>query len=95
MINGRFEMVPAPTKAPEQKEAGQLGLATGIRVEQSHHQWRCACCLQMQRPNSLAAWLPDSVQQGDPAWSVTEACRQNAYNGSFSAWCIPCAKTIK
>ncbi len=92
---GMFKEVPPPAEAPVQQEAGQLGLPKGVRVEHGHRQWRCSCCSQMQPPNSLQAWIPDSVRRGDPAWSVTEACRVNAYNGSSSAWCIKCAKSIK
>jgi len=88
----QFEMVPPPVKAPVQPLAASLDLVQGLRVEKSgHSQWRCSCCSQMQKPGSLQVWVPDSVCRGDPEWSVTEACRENAYNGFHSGWCIKCA----
>lgn len=88
----RMEEVPPPREAPVQNEAEQLGLCRGLRAEKSRFgQWRCSCCHKMQREGDWQVWVPDSVMRGDPEWSVTEAARQNAWNGHLSAWCLKCA----
>lgn len=91
-----FEQVPPPDKAPEQSEAKKLGLVTGLRAERSRNRpWRCGNCSTMQPGGSTQVWVPDSVRRGDPEWSVTEACRQNAWNGHHTAWCLKCAPKAK
>lgn len=92
---GSFQEVAPPEAAPVQDRAKELGLPDGLRVEaqRRHGQWRCSNCNGMQ-PSGDKIWVPDSVRVGDPAWSVTEACRQNAYNGYHSAWCVPCARRL-
>lgn len=95
-IIGHFREVPPPAQAPVQSRAAELGLPDGLRVETSRSGgWRCACCGSMQRGETDQVWVPDTVQRHDPAWSVTEACRRNAYNGHFSGWCLGCASGFK
>jgi hypothetical protein len=92
----RFEQVPPPKEAPIQDIAETLGLCAGLRAERSSHQYRCSECHRMQPNGSWLVWVPDSVRRGDPAWSVTEACRTNAFNGTGSGWCLSCApKALK
>lgn len=95
-ITWPLEEVPPPKTAPVQDRARELGLPDGLKVEtpRDSRQWRCCSCSRMQRPNSEQVWVPDGVLPGDPAWSVTETCRQNAYNGNYSAWCLKCAKSL-
>jgi hypothetical protein len=89
---GHFEEVPPPAQAPVCDTANALGLAVGLRAERANWgQWRCACCHKMQPNESWQVWVPDSVRKHDPIWSVTEAARENAYNGHLSAWCLKCA----
>lgn len=91
-VHFSFQEVPPPKDAPLQTEAEDLGLVKGLRVEESRHgQWRCCECSAMQPSGSLQVWVPDGVRKRDPDWSVTEACRVNAWNGSHSAWCVRCA----
>lgn len=92
MMGWSFQEVPPPKAAPIQDRAKELGLLDGLQVEASRHgQWRCSNCNEMQPSGVDRVWVPDSVRAGDPAWSVTEACRVNAYNGHCSAWCMSCA----
>ncbi len=86
-----FVEVPPPDAAPVHSRARELGLPDGLRVEVSGYQWRCASCNEMQPNGSEQVWVPASVRSKDPAWSVTEAARLNAWNGDFSAWCVHCA----
>ncbi len=83
--------VPPPDKAPVQSEAQEIGLVRGLRVSPATSSYRCASCRRMRQEGSPMVHVPDSVQRGDPAWSVEEACRQNAFNGTFSGWCLECA----
>ena len=92
MAQGNFVPVPPPSEAPRHSRGEELGLPRGIRVEQSSA-FRCASCERMQPPGEMA-WMPDSVERRDPEWSVTEAARQNAYNGMLSGWCIGCARKM-
>lgn len=92
--SGSFVPVPPPDAAPVQDLADTLGLAPGLRVEEDWGQFRCACCKRMQPRGSYLVWVPDGVERGDPAWSVTEECRRSAFNGSGSGWCLGCAKRI-
>jgi hypothetical protein len=39
-------------------------------------------------------WVPDIVRAGDPPESVTEAARQSAFNGTWSFWCLNCARKL-
>lgn len=86
-----FEEVPPPPETPIQPEADALGLAPGLRVERSRSMGRCGQCREWQFENSLTVWVPDQLRMGDPVEAVTEICRQNAYNGQFSSWCLECA----
>lgn len=90
----RLEQVPPPDTAPVFPKARDLGLADGLRVEVSNSQYRCGECWKMQPRDSLSVWVPDGVRKGDPVWSVTESCREYAYNGSFTSWCVSCAKSL-
>lgn len=92
---GSFSPVPPPSVAPVDTFAETLGLCSGLRAEIGNYQYRCACCDDMQRPGALKVWVPDGITKRDPAWSVTEAAREGAYNGSRSAWCLSCAKSFK
>lgn len=49
----------------------------------------------MKRRNDIGVVVPDLVSMGDPEWSVVEAARENAFNGSFSTWCLSCARGLK
>lgn len=90
-----FQQVPPPVAAPIQNRAQELGLCDGLRVKLSRHGgWRCSECRQMQRDRAEQVWVPAGVLAHDPAWSVTETCRRNTYNGHFSAWCLPCARRL-
>jgi hypothetical protein len=48
----------------------------------------------MVRAGEWEVSVPDSVMLGDPAWSVTDMARCSAYNGEWTAWCLPCAKLL-
>lgn len=86
-----FREVPPPKEAPWHEIGETLGLCKGLRPQRTDSQYRCAACSKMQPPGSWMVWVPDSVRRGDPAWSVIEAARLNAYNGHLSGWCITCA----
>ena len=90
---GNFELVevPPPQKAPVQDIAETLGLVNGLRAHRSDDQFRCAECSKMQPNGSWMVWVPDGTGRSDPAWSVEERCRQNAWNGESSGWCLACA----
>jgi hypothetical protein len=90
-MKAMMQEVPPPTTAPVDDIAETLGLCDGLRPWKADHQSRCSNCDQMQRSNSWMVWVPDSVKSSDPDWSVTEACRLNAYNGHSSGWCLKCA----
>lgn len=100
MSDDRFEFeftaVPPPETAPIQQEAEELLLLPGLRAVRSRDTFRCGNYRhgRMQKPGSWLVWVPDSVQPGDPAWSVTEAARRNAYNGMLSGWCLDCAQRL-
>lgn len=86
-----FTEVPPPTVAPVHQIAETLGLCDGLRAERNTHQYRCGQCHQMQQNGAWGVWVPDGVRVGDPSWSVTESARRNAYNGTFTTWCLDCA----
>lgn len=90
----RFEQVPPPNKAPEHERAAELGLLPWLRGEVAERQFRCASCNGMVARGGVQVWIPDGVRRKDPAWSVEEFCRTNAYNGHFSAWCLKCAREL-
>jgi hypothetical protein len=48
----------------------------------------------MVKEGDWEVWVPDSVRLGDEAWSVTDMARCSAYNGGWTAWCLPCAKLL-
>jgi hypothetical protein len=86
-----MKMVSPPEKAPVQSLAASLGLVRGLRVETAHRQYRCEACSRMQPRGSYEVWVPDWTQRNDPAWAIEERCRESAYNGSWTAWCLSCA----
>lgn len=89
------EIVPPPAKIPVQKRAQELGLPDGLRVDsQVRSGWRCDQCDRMQHSGTELVWVPDGVKLSDPIWSVTEIARQNAFNGSWSGWCLSCARKL-
>ena len=95
--NRRLQSVPVPPpgKVRIDDRATHLGLVTGLRVKQSRDAYRCGLCGQMQQADTPLVWVPDwSVRIGDPAWSITEQCRQAAYNGDWGGWCIGCARRL-
>lgn len=69
-------------------------LCKGLKARRSNSSYRCSSCSQMQPAGALMVWVPDSVQRGDPAWSVTDACERNALNGHSSGWCVRCARSL-
>lgn len=97
MSNAQFRaagwfQVPPPAIAPIDQSAEELLLVPGLRAERRSSQFRCASCDKMSPNGSWLVWVPDSVRKGDPAWSVSESCRQGAFNGSGSGWCLKCAQ---
>lgn len=88
--------VPPPTKAPVQDIAETLDLVDGLEVEKAGAGgWRCDNCSRYQTdPGAWQVWVPDSVMPHDRGDEVTEQCRSMAYNGEFSAWCLPCARKL-
>jgi hypothetical protein len=48
----------------------------------------------MQPAGAMLVWVPDSVQMGDPLWSVIEQGRVNSFNGCGSGWCMSCAQRL-
>lgn len=68
-----------------------IGLCYGLKTERSMGQFRCAECNRMQPAGSLIVWIPHTVKSSDSEWSITEAARQNTYNGKFTSWCRSCA----
>lgn len=88
-----FELrqVPPPRTAPVDEAADRLGLVRGLRVKVAPRQYRCGCCGAMQPAGAEEVWVPDGMRRTDPAWSIEEACRLSANNGSFTAWCLGCA----
>lgn len=90
----QFKMCPPPKEAPVDPTATKLGLVAGLRAELTPSMYRCDQCNEMVPSGSWQVWVPDSVRRNDPAWAVTEAVRLNSYNGSFSAWCLPCGKKL-
>ncbi len=95
-MNFQFELVPPPARAPVDEIAETLGLHPGLRVERGIYGggWRCCHCDIMQKPDAWLVWVPDSVRMGDPGWSVIDAGRRNAYNGSGGGWCLRCAQKL-
>lgn len=94
MLRGGFVEVPPPVVAPTDQFAETLGLLQGLRAEKKSYRFRCANCSTMQQSGSWLVWVPDSVMKNDDAEEVIEQCRQSAYNGSGSGWCLPCAKGL-
>lgn len=90
----RFERVAPPAKAPIQPDAVVLGLLPGLRVEPSWCLCRCSVCHSAIGNGAPLVWVPDFVRPGDSAEVVTEACRQGAYNGESSGWCLSCADAL-
>lgn len=90
----QMQIVPPPEKAPIQSLAAELGLCNGLQAEQRDSQSRCSCCAQMMPKGSWLVWVPDSIRRGDPSWAVTEAARENAFNGHWSGWCLDCARLL-
>jgi hypothetical protein len=84
-------MVPPPTVAPAHDDAVKLGLVRGLLAERADSMCHCNNCGSWIRAGEWEVWVPDGIQQRDPAWAVEEQCRINAYNGSFSMWCLKCA----
>jgi len=91
-ISYRMEEVPPPMSAPVYARSAALGILSCLKAEESRYQYRCGCCNKMQPVRSYIVQVPDFVRSGDPEWSVIEACRINAYNGTSTGWCIKCAK---
>ena len=50
-------------------------------------------CSEM-KPAGPMVWVNDGVRLRDPGWSVYEAARQGAFNGSGSGWCVRCARKL-
>lgn len=93
-VGWALKQVAPPEKAPVQALADRLGLCAGLRAEESKSSFRCSDCFRIQPSGSTMVWVPDGVCRGDPAWSVTEAARRNAYNGHASGWCLRCAAKL-
>lgn len=94
-VEWTFTEVPPPAKALVQSLAKELGLPDGLSVDVSRAGgWRCANCGRMQKGGAALVWVPDSVSVYDPLWSVVDAGRRNAFNGSRSGWCLHCAKRL-
>jgi hypothetical protein len=90
-----FERVPPPPEVAEQPEAKRLGLIRGLRAEKADRgPYRCAECHGWIRDGETTVLVPDSVNMGTPPDIITEMCRRNAYNGTGSFWCLPCAKRL-
>jgi hypothetical protein len=93
-VMNEWSPVPPPETIAADPNAERLGLPRGLEAVTSHDQYRCYNCRKMQPRGSVVVYVPDSVLEGDPAWSVTEAARLNAYNGSGSGWCVKCAQNL-
>lgn len=95
---GRFvlEKVPAPTRAIVHDLAETLGLCAGLRAERYNDKFSCTTCHRLYAKGNWLVWVPDSVwlSRNLPTELVTEACRQNTYNGHWSAWCLACAHKL-
>jgi hypothetical protein len=90
----RFEEVPPPKDVPVHQIAETLGLLPGLRADRSMSNFRCSNCSTYQMTGSWLVWVPDGVMSADSAEVIAEQCRQNAYNGHHSGWCIECAKKL-
>lgn len=69
-------------------------LVEGLEESKSQNSYRCMHCNQMQPAGSSIIFVPDSVKVYDPAWSITEECNKNKWNGHFSGWCLKCARKL-
>lgn len=87
-----FREVPPPKEAPRDEIASAFGLVRGLRYEDTGRMSRCSSCSRMR--DGGGAWVPDGLRIGDDAKAVTETCRQNAYNGMSSWWCLECAQQL-
>lgn len=83
-----------PRQYPSMEEAPDFGLIEGLRPWKTDHGSRCSNCCKLQRSGSWMVWIPDSIMRHDPAWAVTQTCKENRWNGCSSGWCIPCAQSF-
>ena len=88
-----FRMVPPPEKAPQFTLAKKLGLHPCLKVDESSGGWRCGYCNKIQRPG-YEVWLGENTSFFDSASDIEESCRQRAYNGESTAWCLSCARGV-
>ena len=87
--------VPPPKEVPVHQIAETIGLLPGLTAHKDSGGWRCDNCGRMQAGKSVwIVWVPDGVSITDSAENISEACRQSAYNGSGSGWCLKCAKAL-
>jgi hypothetical protein len=97
-MNDQFEVIARPIPPPEEEPACQfgetLGLLRGLRALKFDERFSCPCCSKRRAPNSWAVMVPDGIRISTPASAVIETCRLTAYNGTFSMWCLDCAKKI-
>lgn len=91
----RLSQVPPPSNARIDPMANEMGLLDGIYVSERdawRSPFRCSCCRRMISGDTV--WVPESVSVGDDPDVITDCCRASIYNGSWSGWCAPCAKSL-
>ena len=88
-----FVPVSPPEEAPANPDAEALGLIRGLRAEMHEASFSCSQCHKYQLTGPMV-WVPDTVSMGDSVESVTEQARRFAYNGSWSGWCLTCARWL-
>lgn len=87
-----INLVP-PKAAPVDQIGETLGLCKGLRVDRADRPFRCHSCLTMEIRSTIV-WVPDGLRIGDSQEVVVEICRQSAYNGCYSGWCLKCAQRL-
>lgn len=92
-MNISMTPTPPPEAAPLDPRADHLGLIAGLKAIKDG-QFRCASCRKLSERDAWLVWVPGAVRHGDSPAAVEEACRQNAFNGHTSGWCLPCAKAL-
>jgi hypothetical protein len=90
-----FTRVPAPESAPTVPGAADLDILPFLRfTDQAGTGCRCSNCRRLIHPGDKLIWVPDMVQITDSLADIQEVCRQQAFNGSSSGWCLSCARKL-
>ena len=68
-------------------------LLNGFRIDASETgEWRCNSCDRMQNAGRVLVYFPDGCNIHDAPANVFQKLKLYRGNGSFSGWCLDCAR---